>query len=146
MTHKTCRIASQCDVFSFWTDCSQMSFLLRPVYYSSSRAARTSSATMLCPACRNQYSLRKGTIIPAILLTSAILQSDSSQAAKFGESKSANCSPVFHRRSGLVSPQVASPVLGHTSSFKSPHRMCRPMNLTIAGSQSFNMKDTSPTR
>jgi hypothetical protein len=116
--------------------------LLRPTYHSSSSStARPTAGTQLhCPACRNQYSLRKGALLPAILLIPAACNS---QILKNDGSRSAGCSPVPHRRrAGLVSPLAgcdATSVHSGSRSPRSPHRISK---LPAA----LNVNDLSPMR
>lgn len=124
--------------------------LLRPVHYLSSSgsssssarsSARSSSAAMHCTACRKQYSLRKGTIIPAIVLASATLPSGIQTKINMdGSASAASWSPV-HKYSAvtLVSDTAALTL--------SPLRLQPPRNQPIIRSSSFTKESApSPTR
>lgn len=86
--------------------------LLRPVHHSSSSgcsAARSSSeATIMhCPACSQKYSLRKGTIIPAIVLSSATLLSGPQAKISMEATAAVSYSPDHHRGpASIASPLV----------------------------------------
>lgn len=115
--------------------------LLRPVHHVNSSYgigkahSSSSSSTMHCPACRHQYSLRKGGIIPAILLTSTALCGGGNQAAGRKESgggsssttSSSSPARINHRFAGLVSPLAANHhesaglLSGHGCNLKSLH-------------------------
>ena len=124
--------------------------LLRPLYSNatsgSSRAisamSSSQSAIMHCPACSNRYSLRKGAIIPAILLTSAVV----SRSEALGDASSM-ITPTAHccrHAAGWASDteQISPRSLGQ-SNLRSPrHRVCRPPNPPPFSSPSSS-RDTS---
>lgn len=78
--------------------------ILRPIYQISSANAspsRKNPSIMHCPACENQYSIRKGAILPAILLNSSSSSSYPSDERKAGG---------YDDRAGVTRRMDAAPV------------------------------------
>ena len=79
--------------------------LLRPVHYSSPNSSnpRKSSTIMHCPACSQQYSVKKGSIIPAIILASTSMPPGTQGGAS---PKNLSYSPVLRHTARVSSPLV----------------------------------------
>ena len=132
--------------------------LLRPVQYhvnpsyGKAHSSSASASAMHCPACRNQYSLRKGAIIPAILLTSTALCGSNQVASskEFGGGAHGSPARINHRFAGLVSPLAANHesaglISGHGCNLGSLHQIQQQGNNIFLQNQSFNTKAlTSP--
>lgn len=142
--------------------------LLRPLQQgtSSSTFKRGSSSAgqliMHCPACRSQYSLRKGAIIPSVLFTSSQPAANiaapvaAASAVTKTDVESVSFSPVKRRCSaGLVSPLAATLAPTHCDLLSPQHHSTlQPLPKVLPlRSHSFNStrehhkgRSLSPTR